>query len=93
MLDLWIKNYFTTDAKVKFRDFRSAYTFNTQYDVSIIFFVIVKTVQPETRAGWSDSKSKLENIKMSCLKHDIPKANMHIVEWMNEISITGETYL
>ena len=29
---------------------------------------------------------------MSYFKHKIPKANLHIAEYMNEISIAGETY-
>ena len=29
---------------------------------------------------------------MSHFKHDIPKSNLHILEWVNEISIAGETY-
>ena len=31
-------------------------------------------------------------MKMSHFKHEIPKANLQIAEWMNEISIAGETY-
>ena len=46
-------------------------------------------VQPNTRAGRSDIKSKLENMKMYNFKHDIPKANLHIEECMNDISIAG----
>ena len=57
-----------------------------------MFFFIVKMVQPDTCAGFSDIKSNLENMKMSQFKHDISIANLNIVEWMNEISISGETY-
>ena len=49
-------------------------------------------VRPDTCVGCSDIKSKLEKMKMSHSKHDIPKANLKIVECMNEISIAGETY-
>ena len=31
-------------------------------------------------------------MKMYHLKHDIAKANLQIVEYMNEISISGEAY-
>ena len=31
-------------------------------------------------------------MKMSQLKHDTPKSNLNILEWMNEIPIYGETY-
>ena len=57
-----------------------------------MFFVIVKMVQPGTRAGWSDIKSKLKTINMYQFKNDIPKSHLHIAEWMDEISIDGETY-
>ena len=57
-----------------------------------MFFVIVKLVRPDTCAGCSNIMYRLENMNMSHFKHDIPKDNLHILEWMNEISITGETY-
>ena len=57
-----------------------------------MFFVILKMVWPDTHAGWSDIKSKLENMKMFQFKHDIPKANMQIVEHINDILIDEETY-
>ena len=44
MLSLFIKKSFTTVSKRKLRDFRSAYTLNTQDYGSTIFFVIVKIV-------------------------------------------------
>ena len=92
MLGLRIKNVLTTDSKWKLRDFRSAYTFNTQDNVAAMLFVIVKMVWPETRSGCSDIKYKLENKEMSQFKHDNPKAKLHISEWMNGISIDAETY-
>ena len=49
-------------------------------------------VRPDTHAGCSDIKYKLENMKMSHFKHDTPKSNLHIAEWMNEIYIYRETY-
>ena len=58
-----------------------------------MFFVNIKIVRPDTHAGYSDIKSKLENTKMSHLKYDIPKSNLQIAEWTNEISIAGETNL
>ena len=54
-----------------------------------MFFVIVKLLRPDTRAGCSDIKSKLENMKMFHFKHDIPKAKLNILECMNKISIAG----
>ena len=57
-----------------------------------MFFVIVKMVRPDTHAVFSDIKSKLETIRMSEFKYGIPRSNLHIAEWMNEISIDGETY-
>ena len=67
MLGLWIKNSLTTNAKRKSMDFKSAYTFNTQYDGFARFFVIVKMVRHDTHAGCSYIKSKLENMNMSHL--------------------------
>ena len=87
MLGLWIKDSLTTYDKRKLRAFRSAYTFNTQDDGDAMFFAILKMVRPDTCAGCSDIKSNLENTKMSHFKNDIPKANLNITEWMNEISI------
>ena len=57
-----------------------------------MFFVMVKMVHPDTRAGWSDIKTKLETTKMSQFKHGISKENLHIEEWINEISIAVEYY-
>ena len=78
MLGLCIKNSLTTDTKCKLRDFRSAYTFNTQDDGDIMFFVIVKMVWHDTHAGCSDINSNMENMKMYHLKHDILNANLDI---------------
>ena len=55
-----------------------------------MLFFIVKMVCPDTRAGLSDIKTKLETMKISQFKHDISKANPHIEEWINEISIDVE---
>ena len=41
-----------------------------------MFSVIVKMAQPDTRAGCSDIKSKLENMKMYHFKHETPKSNL-----------------
>ena len=92
MLGLWIKNPLTTNAKRKLMDLNFTYTFNAQDDGVAMFFVIVKMVQPDTREGWSDIKYKLEHTNMYHFKHDIPKSNLKIAEWMNDISIAGETY-
>ena len=89
MLGLWIKNSLPTDNKRKLRYLNSAYTFNNQDDGAAMFFVIVKMVRPDTRAGCSDTKSNLENMKISHFKNDITKANLQISEWMNYISISG----
>ena len=89
ILGLCIKNFLTTDVNLKLRYFGNSYTFNTQDDGAAIFFVIFKMVQPDTRAGLSDLKSNLDNMKMYQFKNDDPRANLHISEWMNDISIAG----
>ena len=76
MIGPCIKNSLNTDAKRRLRDFKSAYTLNAEDDEAAIFFVIVKMVRPETRAGFLDIKYKLENINMSHFKHDTPKSNL-----------------
>ena len=86
----WVEN--PSDANLKLKDSRSAYTFNTQYYGTAILFFIVKMVRPDTHAGCSTIKSKLENTNIPEFKYDIPKANLNITECMNEISIDGETY-
>ena len=80
MLGLYIKNSLTTDTKRNSRDFKSAYKFNNQDDGAEMLFVNVKLVQPDTHAGYPDIKSKMENMKMSHFKHDIPKVNLQIEE-------------
>ena len=92
MIGLWIKNSLTTDNKRKLRYFKSAYNFNAQFYGAAMFFVILKLVQPDKRTGWSGINYKLENMKMSHFKHEVPKSNLKISEYMNEISISGETY-
>ena len=89
ILGLSIKNSLNTNAKSKLKDFKSTYTFNAQYDGYAMFFVILKMVRPDTRAGLSDIKYNLENMNMSHFKHKILKSNLQIPEWMNEISISG----
>ena len=59
MLGLRIMNYSTNYYKCKLRYFRSAYTFNTQDDGDSMFFVVIKMLPPDTRAGFSDINSKL----------------------------------
>ena len=92
VIGIWIKKYLTTYAKCKWRAFRYAYAFDTQDDGAEMLLVNVKMVRTYTRAGWSDINSKLENMKMYHFKHEIPKANLHITEWMNDIYIFGEIY-
>ena len=89
MLIMWIKNSLTTDFKYKLRYFKTSYTYNNQDYGSVMFFVVVKMVRPDTHAVCSDIKTNLESIRMSHFKHDIPKYNLQIVEWMNKISIYG----
>ena len=60
MLGLWTKKSMNTGDKRKVRSFESAYTFNAQYDGAAMFFVIVKMLQPDTCAGFSDIKSNME---------------------------------
>ena len=57
-----------------------------------MFFSVVKMVRPDTRAGCSDIKTKLETMKMSQFKHDIYKSNPQISEYMNDISKAEESY-
>ena len=92
MLGLWINNYLTIEAKRRLRALQTSNTFNNQYGGDVRFFVIVKMVIPDTRAGCSDTKKKIETTKMSQLEHDISQASLQIIEWMNEISIAGEYY-
>ena len=47
-------------------------------------------VYPDTCAGLSDIKTKIETINISQFKQDTPKANLQIEEWMNDISIHGD---
>ena len=88
MLWIWINKPMNTDANWKLSDFISAYNFNTQDDGATMFCVIIKSLQPDTNAVCSDIKSNMENMNMSHFKHDIPKINLKIAEWMNEISIS-----
>ena len=92
MIGLWIKNFLSTYDKRKLRDFKSEYIFNTQYDGYAMFFVIVKMVRPDTQSWCLYINYNLENMKMSHFKHDIPKYNLQIAEFMNEIYVSGETY-
>ena len=57
-----------------------------------MLFVIVKKLHPDTRAECSDIKPKLKNMKRFHFKNEIPKPNLHIVEWINKIYIAGENY-
>ena len=50
--------------KAQVKGFQVCIQFQRQVDGYEIFFVIVKMVRPDTRAGCSDIKSKLENMKM-----------------------------
>ena len=50
-----------------------------QDDGVAIFFVVVKMVGPDTRAGLSYIESNIYIMKMSQFKHNIPRANLHIV--------------
>ena len=53
---------------------------------------IVKIVRPDTHVGCLDIKKNMVTMRMSNFKYDIPKAKLYIAEWINEISIAGETY-
>ena len=87
MLILWVKNSLTTDDKHNLRAFKTSYNYNKQDYGAAMFFIIVKMVRPETRAGCSDIKKKLETTSIYHFKHDIPTVNLHITECMNNISI------
>ena len=92
ILILWIKNSLTTDAKLELRAYKNSYAYNNQNYGAAMFFVIVKMVRPDTCARCSYIKTKLETMKISQLKYDITRSNLHIEEWMNDISIAGKTY-
>ena len=78
MIVLWINKFLANDSKHKLRAFRTAYTFDDQdYGVAMLF-VIIKMVRPDTRSVFSDIKSKLETMKMSLFKTNIPISNLHI---------------
>ena len=49
-------------------------------------------VLADTNAGFSYINSKLENMKKYHFKYDIPKANLNIAKWINEISVSGKPY-
>ena len=55
-----------------------------------MLFVIVKMVCPDTHADLSDINMNLEIMRMSQFKHGIPKADLQVAEWTNEISSSGE---
>ena len=92
MLILLTRNSLTTDVKYKLREFNTLYALNRKYDGRAILFVILKMVHPDTCAVSSDINTELDTMKMSHFKQDYPKANLHIVEWMINISISGEIY-
>ena len=56
------------------------------------YFFIVKMVHSDTYDGYLDIIMKLDTMKLSQFKNGIPRVNLHIPEWMNEISIVVETY-
>ena len=71
--------------------FKISDTFNSK-DHGAMIFVIIKMVLPDTCNGCSDIKTKIDTMKISQLNHDKSKANLHISEWVNDISIDRETY-
>ena len=77
-IGLSVKNPLVNYENIKLRYFKSAYTFNSKDDRYEMFYAGVKMVQPDTHAGYSDIKYKLENMKMPHLKHDTPKSKIHI---------------
>ena len=79
MLILWIIKPLTTGVKRKMRAYMSPYAFNIQYDVSKIFFAIVKIVRPDKCEGLSDTKTNLKTMNFYQLNHEIPKGNLHIL--------------
>ena len=76
ILSLWNKNLLATDAKHKLRAYKTSYSYNSQDDGAVMFFVIVKMVHPDTLSSCSDINTKLEKMKLSHLKHDIPRENL-----------------
>ena len=56
------------------RDFKSSYTFNSQYDGAAIFFVIIKIVRPDTCALLSDINYNLETWRCLISNMTSPKS-------------------
>ena len=79
---LWIRDSLTTYKHFKVGAFCTNIMGPT-------FFVVFKMILPDTRTGYSDTKTKLDAMKIPRFKHDISNAKLHILEQMNEISITG----
>ena len=89
MIILWIRSPLTTYVKCKWRAYNTLYAYNSQYDRSAMFFVVIKIVRPDTQTGLSEIKTKMETTRMYQLLYDTPKANLYISEWIDEISIVG----
>ena len=92
MVSLWVIISLITYTKRKLKAFKISYDFNGQYHGAKIFFVILKMLHPDTHSGCSETNTNQETMKLSNFKHDYTKANLHILEWKNEISIPGYTY-
>ena len=56
-----------------------------------MFFVMFKTFVPEICAGCSVINNNMETMKLSKFNNEITKENLQIADWMNKISISGET--
>ena len=73
ILSLWIRNFITTDAIHKVSAYKTSYAYNIQYYGATLFFVIVKLVFYDTSIGLSYKNTKLDTMKLSWFKHNIPK--------------------
>ena len=76
MIILYINNSLATDAKFKLKSFKTSHTYNNQDDVTVVFYVMVKMLRPDTFSGFSDINRNLETMRMYHFKHDIPKSNL-----------------
>ena len=91
MMSLRNINALTAYTKLKLTDFNIYYAFISQDYGDTMLCVIVKSVCPDIQAGRSEINTKLNTKKSSQFNQDVSKANLQISEWMNEISISGET--
>ena len=70
---LCIINSLNKYVKYKLRAYKTSYAYNRQGDGSVLFFVLVIMVRPDTRAGFSGIKVKLETMNIYHFNNGIHK--------------------